>query len=616
MNTIIYRRIILLFTLFHRTTRGFTPFHRRVRHHGHKPAASACCPHKQWRLHYNPNDNESPAFSDDDAPPFSALESDISRARRMEMVRRLQKTFYHDDSSSSASSKSQSSNSPPSVFSGLPCLTTHDTFQIMQDSILPGYQFVWNIHSPENCHMFHSILAKDAPWYFGCISLPPLHKNDEPQGDIEVDKVKSCRFIQRQLVDDSPLYATLLRITDHRFQDDDGSIALSVQAIDRCRVLRLSSSMPFFSADLQIWPDVELVKDHLDGALLSSASFLSTDNGGQVIGEDGDDSWSRHVNPTTVSHAALAACVAESLRCRKFEYMPIYLTEKPRRPDNTQALASNLKDSKATTKIKDKLRQHEEEKHETKYLDVVQLVSYDAFSYSSLEDASVVNARALESFWDNLKVSTQQYSTEEELFSDLVDSNFQSTTRSSNFQHQATFFPSSANSPNTYSIEAVQMIEYHLWKSLDEMMRLLSMASAAPVPLSSQLLGLMPKRNDWPPEFVLEEHAKSLSASRSSIGMMFTSPFVRVDDIVTRNDTTAINYSSLRRALRLSNVIWILLGGLAVSGADPPPPSTYEILAMESIGERLDAAKSVLDGVNGVLRKLIPQNGKDDSGSG
>lgn len=94
--------------------------------------------------------------------------------------------------------------------------------------------------------------------------------------------------------------------------------------------------------------------------------------------------------------------------------------------------------------------------------------------------------------------------------------------------------------------------------------------------------------------------------------MTFTTPFVRVDDIARRNGTAAINsnkYSSLRRALRISNVIWILLGGLAMSGADPPPPSTYEILATESIGERLNAAKLVLDGVNGVLRKLIPQDG-------
>ncbi|KAL7522469.1 hypothetical protein ACHAWX_007162 [Stephanocyclus meneghinianus] len=611
-SIMIIRLIVLSFALLHQTTRGFTSFYRNSRHREYQPATSICSPSSQWHLRYNPSQDESPACSDDDAPPFSELESETSRARRMEMVRRLQKTFYHDISSSSGTSKAQDSNShgSSSVFFDLPSLTTHDTIQIMRDSILPGYQFIWNIHSPEQCHMFHSILAKDAPWHFGCISLPPLHKNDENIDDIVVDNMKSCRFIQRQLIDDSPLYATLLRITDYQVQDEDG--ILSVQAIDRCRVLRLSSSTPFFTADLQIWPDLELVKDHLDGALLSSASFLSAENGGQVFGDDEDDSWYRQVNPTTVSQAALAASVADSLRCRKFEYMPIYLTEKPKRPDSTQALASKPKDSKATTKIKDALRKQEKQKDESKYFDVVQLVSYDAFSYSSLEDASVVNARALQSFWDDIKISMHQHSTEEELFSNLMNSNFRATTRTTNYKHQATFFPSSTNSPSTYSIEAVEMMEYHLWKSLDEMVRLLSMASAAPIPLSSQLLGLLPKRDDWPPGFVLEEHAKSLSGSRSSIGMTFTTPFVRVDDIARRNGTAAINsnkYSSLRRALRISNVIWILLGGLAVSGADPPPPSTYEILATESIGERLNAAKLVLDGVNGVLRKLIPQDG-------
>ena len=157
------------------------------------------------------------------------------------------------------------------------------------------------------------------------------------------------------------------------------------------------------------------------------------------------------------------------------------------------------------------------------------------------------------------------------------------------------------------------MMEYHLWKSLDELIRLLNKVSSTPVPLSSQLMALLPKRNDWSKDFVLEEYSKSMLSQ--------TGPITRVDEITKQSRTSAndsTGYSPLRRALRLSHAVWLLLDGLAVTGANPPPPSRAEVLAMESVFERLSVAKKVLDGVNEVLRRLIPHikksDGKEDTG--
>ena len=163
------------------------------------------------------------------------------------------------------------------------------------------------------------------------------------------------------------------------------------------------------------------------------------------------------------------------------------------------------------------------------------------------------------------------------------------------------------------------MMEYHVWRSLDTMIRLLSMASAATLPLPSQLLGLLPKRDDWPKDFMLEGASTALEHSGSTVGTTFKSPFVRVDQITKASSSSSSSppsssssqhhqYSSLRRSQRFSYVIWLLLDGLQMSGFDPPPPTRKEVLNMTSILKRLEAAKYTIDGVNGILKQLIPKN--------
>ena len=195
------------------------------------------------RLNYNPKDNDNTYESyTDDIPPFSKFESETSRKWRMENVRRLQKSLYsHTNQSENHSNLPYGS----SIIRNLPALSSEETSTIIGKditAILPGYQYVWNVHSSEHCHMFHSILASAprGPWFFACLS-------------------------SYDTFSDAPRYATLMRITDHRFQDEDGRIVLAVQAMDRLRVAKMSSPhLTFQTGDFHIWPETELVKEKLN----------------------------------------------------------------------------------------------------------------------------------------------------------------------------------------------------------------------------------------------------------------------------------------------------------------------------------------------------------------
>ena len=574
----------------HQSTWGFAPSYTTK--HTTSPTSVRPRSHVEWQLNYNPNDVDSfgPDYYTDNVPPFSEYEDEASRKRRMEMVRKIRKAFY-------SNAQMEDGTNPPhnnakieygsSMIHNLPVLTAKDMEEITSKevtAILPGYQYVWNIHSTEHCHMFHTILAKETPRFFACLS-------------------------KYDVLSDGPRYATLMRITDHRFQDDDGRIVLAVQAMDRLRVVDLTSPyMPIQRGDFQIWPEIELIREKLNGAF--------PDDHVVCDGVEEEDCNIKTVDPTGVSQAALAASAAESYRCRKFEYAPVFLTEKPKGPDDAHSLHSSPNDSKATQMIKAGIRkqQNEESKYETDYLSVIELVNYDAIAYRSLIDAAAVNAQAIKNFWTIQESDQeQQMIEEEELFASLSKPILGS--KDASFTIDSTqgddFLPDFSTFANAPSNEGVAMMEYHLWKSLDELIRLLNKVSTTPVPLSSQLMALLPKRNDWPQEFVLDEYSKSMLSQ--------TGPIVRVDDI-TKQSRSAVydssGYSSLRRALRLSNSVWLLLDGLAVTGADPQPPSRAEVLAMKSIFERLNVAKQVLDGVNEVLRRLIPHIKKDEKNDG
>ena len=553
---------------------------------------------------------------------------------------------------------------------------------------------MWNIEKAEHCHMFHSILATNPPWYVGHLYLPngdslgngngvvggngggsgggngygdalggPSNANENVPSFI--DASQSYMQIQNHLnkinnngisKNDSnnnanknptpPLIGTLLRITDRRLQDTDGKMILAVQAIDKFRVENIVSTSPYLVTNVEIWPEEEMVNEYFDRALLTSASSVSgsgtTSGDNAVVNDDTmdiagdyDDNNSEDAsllsnNPLVVTGAARAAAVADSNRCRKFEYLPFFLEEKVRRPPSANTL------QKSTASLEEEEKRKKKEDIGAEYSNVVQLSNYDALSFNSLEDSSSVTSQALKVYWTNLREMQESANDDTSSTADattyyddpLFHSNAMTSETSSPLPTPLAFTPSSS-SPSTkssltpyYSIESIEMLEYHLWRTVDEMIRLLSKASSSAVPLPTQLLGLLPKRKDWPREFILEDYANSLSLAGGTIGTFAQSSFVRVDQVTSRNnnstDTTATSsvasqssspsYSNLRRAQRMSYAIWLLLDGLAMTGAQPAPPSRDLILGMNSIGERLDAAKRTLDGINGILRKMIPEN--------
>jgi hypothetical protein len=388
-------------------------------------------------LHYNPNDIDSfgSASYSEEIRPFSDEESESVRKRRMEMVSKLRKAFYSDNHTKEDHSKLSGNARPKvaygsSIISNLPALSPEDLYDITSNdmpAVLPGYQYVWNIHLPEHCHMFHSILAKEGPWFFACLS-------------------------EYNIFSDEPQYATLMRICDHRLRDEDGRIVLAVQAMDRLRVNKLSSTyMSIRTGDFQIWPEIELVREKLNGA-------FPTD---QIEVDGQDECITQTVDPKSVTLAALAASAAESYRCRNFEYAPIYLTEKPKGPDNAHSLHANPNDSKATQMIKagiKKQQEEEERKYEIDYLRVNELANYDALAYRSLIDASAVNAQAIKNFWTNTASEQQpNFVDEEELFAKLANHEVDSKPKFTIASQEATLLPLPdfsmyANSPSTEGV--------------------------------------------------------------------------------------------------------------------------------------------------------------------
>ena len=588
----------LLLGLAAREAIGFSHYSRPdLRRQG-----KSSCNHRttnRVQLYYLPPKNYN-----DDTPPFSESESPQDRVRRMEMARELQKIYYKEPSSSlqqsSASLIQPQISTPKNITCGctalrnLPTLTSNDGIESANElALLPGHQFIWNIYNPAHCHMFHSILSGPAPWYFVHVYLPNFSSaSPDDDGEKPIGNFQSYKDIQCQLNSDRPLYGTLLRITDRRFQDEDGRIVLVVQAIDKVRVHNVASVPGISLTDVQLSPETELMQSYFEKALMTSASYLSS--------HSGDANSISLLSPSAVSGAARAAAAADTTRVRRFEFRPIFLEEKPTRPSNASSVHSSPNDSNATKKIKDAIRKQEREKEGggPEYNSVVQLCNFDAFEAAALGDADSVTSQALKNYWEHLtKESSQGMFAEEDLF--------RGHGNGSSSQYSLLPEPAGALPKPSLSAEAVVLVEYDLWRTLDEMMRLISMASGRPVPIPSQLLGLLPKRDDWPQEFFLEDVAKSLATSGSTIGTASKSPFVRVDEITSANHSS---YSPLRRAQRLSYAIWLLLDVLAMTGAEPAPPPRDVILSMDSIGERLFAAKLTIDGINVILKKMVSDN--------
>ena len=167
--------------------------------------------------------------------------------------------------------------------------------------------------------------------------------------------------------------------------------------------------------------------------------------------------------------------------------------------------------------------------------------------------------------------------------------------------------------------EHVLQLEHEVWLEVDTLIKLLhqlnpnSNQEAQITPIPTQILGLLPRESNghsegtcaWPDDFQLDQYAKRLEdyANSMTVGTYSKSPFVRYDYAAN----TKSPYPSLRRAQRLSFVVWVLLENIAILGDEDENVATkllsrQEILELGSITERLEAAKTRLDAINQALK--------------
>jgi len=189
--------------------------------------------------------------------------------------------------------------------------------------------------------------------------------------------------------------------------------------------------------------------------------------------------------------------------------------------------------------------------------------------------------------------------------------------------------------PRIYDANEVEKLveewEYKVWVELDTMLGLLRRANPNPnqkqsVPVPAQMMGLLPQEpyKPWPEEFMLDTIAWKLSGGL--IGTSSKSPFVRVpsfrkvenEDEAEKEEADEDNvvvdyYPPLRRAHRLSYVIYILLESIVVTatsiGAAPPDNLRQHLLEITSLKKRLEEAYNRLREISGVLSHILEERG-------
>lgn len=156
--------------------------------------------------------------------------------------------------------------------------------------------------------------------------------------------------------------------------------------------------------------------------------------------------------------------------------------------------------------------------------------------------------------------------------------------------------------------DAVSELEYKVWVNIDEMIHLLQSfvdpKKVKPIPIPTQILGLLPTNpiHPWPTQFCLEEYAIKLEEEKAYIGTYSKSEFVRVDN------HHGIQYPPLRRAQRLSFVLWALTDTIALPDTTHADFSRQKLIELNSIEKRLDAGLRKLQVICFMIRNVLNQN--------
>jgi len=417
------------------------------------------------------------------------LESPEERARRMEMVRQLQKTFYSEETGITKDTDG--------VFEDVPLWR-------VQWTELPGYQNVLNVHVPHYTHMFMKVLNSEKPWYFGHVYLPGGSENlDNPKYRLCEPDSEACHT------------GILMQVSDYK-QLDDGRLVLIAQALGRFEIVEATQHVPYAVATVHLKPDEELIADHME-----EARDMAAEREGMGVAE--------------ARAAARVGAVAEALYWESFEFRNVPVDECIGGGNGVSPLSN-----------------------------------FDAGSLPTESfDAAAGMAKYLDGRQGQEMLSVSAFKTKA-------------------------------------SVDEVLEQEKETWISLDFMLQLLmactekanpNVPGESQVPIPTQLLGLLPTKAEWPEGFKLGAYAENMSKENSFVGTMNKSPFVLVNN-------AAPNYPPLRRAQRFSFAIWTLLE-IVMVGYDPADQTRQSVLELESVTERLQAAKRGLDTINVQLRKTL-----------
>mmetsp|Transcript_7145 Transcript_7145/g.14086 ORF Transcript_7145/g.14086 Transcript_7145/m.14086 type:complete len:632 (-) Transcript_7145:767-2662(-) len=547
-------------------------------------------------------------------------ESPEERANRMELVRKLQQSFYKEDGGvdedyerdRERNGKDETSSTNPNtvLIKDLPLWR-------VQWRELPGSQNILNVHVPHYTNMFQKILKgqtkrwgdfdEDLDSNVDSSSNSNTNTNsnntdvatsidatdDERTNDNQEQPAHQQQhyfghvFLQDGSQNlDNPDHAlrvgdvgVLMRISDARQLMDDGRLTLVVQALERFRVVNvIRSHSPYAVADVEVVVDREQVV----AAAATTSSTTST------------------ITVTTNTIDPKEEAVVRALEWHPFEYRRVSMEECELAKDSEGRVAG--------------------------------------FSISPLSN------------YDATKPKTKTKTT---------------TTAAT----------------TTMEENLVAIAERDTWLKLDQLLNLLSIASQGEVgvPVPTQILGLLPQtscalvpetatstttvvgsnsnnnssssnndidididngivgsktktavlvRQPWPDDFFLARAVAKMEASTAranenptantlstGVGTHSKSPFVRVDvDNNNNNEGRNFCYEPLRRAQRLSYVIWTLTESIDLEKASDTNngQDRYDrktILTIDSTKERLVLAIEKMDRICALLSQIIRMQG-------
>ena len=219
----------------------------------------------KWKLTSRTSTTLQNSFGNkDDA--FDAMDE----AERMEMVRKIQNSFYSSSGVKSADGDESLSNSSGVNKDDATCVFVDETGQFKNLPLwrvgwieVPGRANILNVHEGHYTHMFETILRRNdtlTNMYFGHLYLPGGTKNSrtgqrqyalKSWRDEAADTERYETLLER-----SAVIGCLMRITDYR-RLQDGRLILFVQALERFVVESVVREFPYALADVQLLPDTE-----------------------------------------------------------------------------------------------------------------------------------------------------------------------------------------------------------------------------------------------------------------------------------------------------------------------------------------------------------------------